>query len=448
VVPDVLDRQAGDLNRFSCPSIDGSKQRVNTFMMLHMEAVLAGLRATQYSPSRFIARGSGRRIGWTWATPAGLTRSAILICKDKERTRRQLISAGLPVAEGASFAPDDVPAAQRYGEQLGWPIAVKPALGTRGVAVATEIRTADELRSSLRDVVDSAYGRGRILIEKQAEGHDYRILTDHHRVYSVVRRDPASVVGDGRSSVSELVATKNEIRIDNPYLGTRKKLLQLDDGARRLLGRQRLDPSSVPERGRRVRLNTAANLSRGGDSTEVLDETHPTILAFARRAIRSIPGLRYGGLDVMLEDHGSAVDEQAVCIIEVNHNPELTLHHFPMYGPPRNVSRQVVRSEASAAGMTITDRVTAGSTQVVAQGDLQRPGYRGWVCDLAQQLRLDGSVRFSERPDRVVVRARGDIEGTAVLIRKLWEGPGSTTTERLFCRQIESVPSPGFALRS
>jgi D-alanine-D-alanine ligase-like ATP-grasp enzyme len=159
-------------------------------------------------------------------------------------------------------------------------------------------------------------------------------------VLSVVRREPASIVGDGRHTVEELVIAANVVRRGNPSLG--RLPIPLDGRADGPLHGQGLTRTSIPPAGQRVRLRTVANLSQGGESHEVMDTTHHSVLALAVTAVRAVPGLPYAGLDILMEDHRLPVDAQQVTIIEVNSVPMLTMHHYPMFGPPRPVAAELV----------------------------------------------------------------------------------------------------------
>jgi hypothetical protein len=51
---------------------------------------------------------------------------------------------------------------------------------------------------------------GGSIVEEQFVGRDYRILVVGGQVVAVAERKPASVVGDGRSTVTQLIETVNQ----------------------------------------------------------------------------------------------------------------------------------------------------------------------------------------------------------------------------------------------
>jgi D-alanine-D-alanine ligase-like ATP-grasp enzyme len=309
---------------------------------LEAELLRSGLSTRRVSPRLLLAA----RPGWHSAIAFDRARSSVAgaaacaITGHKEVTRDVLGAAGLPVPQGAYFPASEAGAAYAAGIELGFPLVVKPGGGTKGIGVTTRISSPEALEQAIEVVATSKYARSGLVIERHVTGGDYRILVTTAKALSVVRREPASVVGDGSHTIEELVLHANAIRRQNPSLG--RIPTPLDRRADEPLRRQGLTRTSVPGAGQRVQLSVVANLSQGGVSHEVLDATHPTLLDLAVSAVRAIPGLPYAGLDILMEDHRLPVDAQSLAIVEMNSVPMLGLHHYPMFGPPRNVSAELV----------------------------------------------------------------------------------------------------------
>src|SRR5690606_17422568 len=103
---------------------------------------------------------------------------------------------------------------------------VKPAGGIQGLAVTTDVRSLEQLDRALERIRTSKFGKTGVVLERMVSGRDHRVLATRDRALSVVRRDPASVVGDGVHTVAELVLATNVVRRQNPYLG--KHLVKLN----------------------------------------------------------------------------------------------------------------------------------------------------------------------------------------------------------------------------
>jgi D-alanine-D-alanine ligase-like ATP-grasp enzyme/acylphosphatase len=309
---------------------------------------------------------------------------------DKELTRALLHGAGVPVPEGAAFEADQVDDAVKYALSLDQPVVVKPRNGIHGTGVSTDLRTEAEIRAAIELLGSTAFRRQPFIVETFVPGDDYRLLVVGDQVVSVVLKRPASVVGDGRSSVVDLVLEKNRWRLENPH--TRSCLLGFGDDAMSWLGRQGLAPDSVPENGRFVRLGSAGNIAAGGESIEVLDETHPSLLELAVRAVHAVPGLDHAGIDLM-GDHVHGVDGHPAAIIEVNGNPATTFNHFPLSGTPRDVSSHLVLRGCELAGFDPGAPRAELSLRIEIDGRVQGIGYRKWFARLAEERGVAGTIR-------------------------------------------------------
>lgn len=419
-------------------------------LLLETEALQAGFRTRRFDREFFLAEGgsSGTVIGFSESEFPTTSAAASVITVHKGVTRRMLADHGLPVPEGRFFPSNEGDSAYKMGLELGFPLVVKPAAGSKGWGVTTGISTADELKLAIDVVKTSRYGDTGIIIERHVSGRDYRIIATAEKVVSVVRRDPASVVGDGVHTVEELVLMANIARRQNPHLGKRL-LIPLDERADLPLQRQGLTRESIPEAGQKVILSTVANVSQGGDSYEVLDETHETILEMAQRAVAALPGLAYAGLDVLMEDHRVAVSDQDVYIIEVNPKPVQTMHHFPMYGPPRNVSeflvREALKAHKALPSSTSMEQLTV---DLEVTGRVHGVGYKRWFARTASQLGIVGWV--TDVPDQDSVRAL--IQGTpaqvGLMLRLAFSGPPKARVVETYSTPVQPVKMSGFVMKT
>ncbi|WBL19772.1 hypothetical protein [Citricoccus sp. NR2] len=192
------------------------------------------------------------------------------------------------------------------------------------------IETWEEFQEAFGQVSSD---RGRVLVEQFRPGTEHRCLVVDNKLIAVTRRRPASVLGDGTSSIEELVTAKNQNR--GPIH------IKLKTGPREVqyLAKQGLSLSSVPEEGVRVFLTGASNIHAGGDAIDATEDISASEKRFIERASRVIPGLRLAGFDVLLPRFGVQAEPS---IIEVNHSPMTSMHHLPWEGKKRNVSAAIM----------------------------------------------------------------------------------------------------------
>ncbi len=261
---------------------------------------------------------------------------AEMIAQDKQLTRTLLSAVGVPVPEGRPVA--DVEDAWRAAGEIGLPVVVKPQYGNHGRGVATNLST--------REQVVNAYAAAReegssILVESYIPGDDYRLLVIGGRLVAAARREPAHVIGDGHSTIRELVAEVNRDPRRSDGHATVLSFIKLDAVGLAVLAEQGYSPDSVPPAGQRVLIRRNGNLSTGGTATDVTDRVHPETAARAVEAARAV-GLDIAGVDVVAGDISRPLEEQRGAVVEVNAGPGLRMHLEPSAGQARPVGEAIV----------------------------------------------------------------------------------------------------------
>jgi cyanophycin synthetase len=260
------------------------------------------------------------------------------IAQDKDLTRALLRPIGVPVAEGrpVTSAADAWEAAR----EIGGPVVVKPRFGNQGRGVATNLIVREQVlaayEAALAESSDSS-----VIVERFAPGDDHRLLVVGDRVVAAARRDPARVLGDGVSTVAQLVEQVNADPRRGEDHATALSKIPLDAVSLGVLADQGLIPNSVPEAGRLVLIRRNANLSTGGTATDVTDQVHPEVAARAVEAAKVV-GLDVAGVDVVAQDIGRPLEAQGGIIVEVNAAPGLRMHLHPSVGTSRPVGDAIV----------------------------------------------------------------------------------------------------------
>ena len=262
--------------------------------------------------------------------------TAVEIASDKRLTNQILADLGLPVPRQVRVWEADE--AVEEAEGLGYPVVVKPLDGNHGKGVGIGLRTAEQVRAAFEQAV---YYSSTVIVETFQEGHDYRLLVVNGKLVAVSQRVPGHVVGDGRSTLAELVERVNE----DPRrgVGHEKVLtrLELDDQALRLIAEAGLTPETVLAAGQVFYLRSTGNLSTGGTSIDKTDVIHYDNRIMAERGVRAI-GLDVGGVDYISPDISRSYKEVGGAIVEINAAPGFRMHTAPTEGTPRDVAGPVI----------------------------------------------------------------------------------------------------------
>ena len=255
------------------------------------------------------------------------------IAKDKGYSYFFMEKLGYPIVPGSKIFFSDqwakaigtdhqnIDAAYRHAQGLGFPVIVKPNSGSQGAGVSL-VHNKREFYSAVRAIFKSDR---IVLVQQPVRGKDYRLVVLDEKVLSAYERIPLNVVGDGKSTIGNLlkkkgrafIASSRDTRIntDDPRIGIKLK-------------HQGLNLESVPVKDQRVFLLDNANLSTGGDSVDVTNAVHPE---FAQLAIQltSDMGLRLCGVDIMVSDDIGQKPSN-YWILEINAAPGLD--HYAKIG--------------------------------------------------------------------------------------------------------------------
>ena len=87
------------------------------------------------------------------------------------------------------------------------PFIVKPIDGTQGYDVHLNVHTVTDV-CRLCDTLLRAKKR-KVIVEEQVQGDNYRVMVHHGKVFDIVKRETASVTGDGVRTVQQLIDARN-----------------------------------------------------------------------------------------------------------------------------------------------------------------------------------------------------------------------------------------------
>ena len=264
------------------------------------------------------------------------------ICNRKHDTRKILRDNGINVTKSKKFTYKDMNEGLKYAQEIGFPVVIKPTTLSRGRGVTANIKNEKEFENAWNHAV-SAYKKSRktkdILVEKHFEGYDYRVFVVGDKVVSATLRKRANVVGDGVSTIKELIQQKNKNRLLNPYL--EGYLIPEDESQLDLLVRQNYKLDDVLEKGQELTLRSPSNISAGGDSIDVTDEIHKDFEEIAISAVKAIPGITYAGVDFIAKTLSEKPNSSNHIVSEIEFSPA-PIAQFPYEGKYRDIAGELL----------------------------------------------------------------------------------------------------------
>lgn len=295
---------------------------------------------------------------------------AMGMAKNKHTANQMLAAAGLPVPRHIPVRSVDE--AVRAAEELGWPVVVKPLDQDGAAAVTPGIGDPARLRAAFGAA--EQLSPGTVLVEQHCAGEDYRLLVAGGRVVHAVRRIRPQIVGDGVSTVGQLVDRLNA----DPRRGTQRysmlRTLHFDADTVACLAEQGFGPDSVPPDGRALWLARTANISSGGTAQDVTGHIHPDNLALAERAARII-GLDIAGVDFLCPDIGRSWREIGGVICEVNGQPGFRPHWLA--DPARDLNGEILDILFAGRSARIPTAAITGTNGKTTTAEML---YRIWLA--------------------------------------------------------------------
>ena len=262
---------------------------------------------------------------------------------DKMATKIVLGILGLPTPEGMAFASGDSGRAVDYALSRQCPVCIKPVDGSLGEEVFPNLSGPEAIRTAVERL---AHADHRILVEDHVPGEAVRFFFVYPKVVGIRLDRPANVVGDGRSTIAQLLLHKNRIK----RLRTSQPPIRIGPREQAVLVRQGFSKSDVPALGRMVLLRDMSNASQGGDSITATAHIHPDYAREIERLCLGITGLRIAAVDAILLHPGRPAAPEGYAVLELNASPGMVQFRFPWEGPPVDLAPIIVDALAQGAG--------------------------------------------------------------------------------------------------
>ena len=301
------------------------------------EATRRGIPTQRLNDDSLIQLGYGAKQRRIQATMTDRTSAlGVEIADEKSRTKLLLAQNGIPTPVGS--VQSSLEEAAAFADEIGYPVAVKPEVGNHGRGITSRVSNPLELGSAF---AAAATVCPSVIVEESLTGHDFRALVIDGKLVAAARREPAHVIGDGSSSISQLIEKTNadpRRGIGHERVLTR---IEVDSMTERLLSLRGLTTSDVLPCDERLNLKSTANLSTGGTASDVTEEVHEEVRLMCERISRLV-GMDCLGIDIVASSLDQPLEPNSSGVVEVNAAPGFRMHLEPTQGKPRNVAAPFV----------------------------------------------------------------------------------------------------------
>ena len=173
-----------------------------------------------------------------------------------------------------------------------------------------------------------------------------------------------------------------------------KRPIPVDGLTHRQLNRNGMTLNTVPAMGEVVTVRNVAGLSVGADPLQAFEESPAEIKTAAANAVAAIPGLGWGGVDMIIQK-GTGTPY----VVEINSEAAYGAALFPAYGEPRDVGTEVWRLRYDA-----TEPDPSGAPE------LPTAYPRGQVLSLATGMKGDDCIAFDHLLEESLARRQYTVE--------------------------------------
>ena len=240
------------------------------------------------------------------------------LCGRKPLVHKLLTEENIPVPDFTLFRLSDIQPALDFQKKHPHGCVVKPCDGYAGLGITTHITDAGTLQKA---AATASMYLDDFMVEDQIAGENYRILIYKGKMLHAVRRTGQSVVGDGSSTIAELLS-----------IDPTASLSSLDQDLSFTLTAQALSLNTVPATGATILVRSVGRNFNGGAELrtiydqEVTDLVHDSIQKDAERCAKIVQA-ELAGVDVITTDISKDLRETGGIINEVNTTPG-PHHHY------------------------------------------------------------------------------------------------------------------------
>lgn len=329
---------------FSPEGLKNSKNISNSSRLIIKEAEKYGVKWKIVPGTQIVTLTyKGKEQSYYHQIPSTTTALAVYATHNKKITSNLLQQAGISVPRGFRIRRDtNNDSLIDIYETLKKPLVVKPSDGTWGENISVDITTHDQYFEAIDLAFEySAKRKTGVIVEEMFAGEEYRVLVTRDKVIGVLKRVPANVIGNGKDNIKKLIQIKNREEIRGQK-GSDKSHLRIimDKKLKNYLTEQGLTLETVLAKGKKIFLRKVSNISQGGDAYDYTDLVHSSVKEISLKAINTIPGLAFAGIDFMSSDITKEQTKDSYVILEINDSPGFDIHDIPYQGKNRHAARE------------------------------------------------------------------------------------------------------------
>lgn len=218
-------------------------------------------------------------------------------------------------------------------QHVTYPVVAKPIDGSLGKNVFINLNNEKALQKALETI--RSEGSDSLVEEMISIEHarEYRIIAIEGKVVACTERRPASIVGNSKNTIVELVKLRNQEPLRGPTDSRGYTLHYLPEEAEysSFLAKNNFSVDDIPSSGERVFLDHRVTSVFGADLIDRTNEIDHSFVSLCEKFVQK-NNFFIVGFDVIAEDIAHQTDKQTYFFNEFNMRPFFDINECVNYG--------------------------------------------------------------------------------------------------------------------
>ncbi len=237
------------------------------------------------------------------------------ISDNKELTYKMLETQNIPTAKSWYISKLDHEILDN--QDITFPVIIKPLQESGGNWVVMNILNHEELKEKLQKSFQSYK---KMIIQRQIEWKEYRIIIFNWKLLIAYNRDPASIFWNWINTIEELIALENNNPLRSNWYDSPLSLIEIDEELLNYITKQWLSVKSIPIKDDKIYLRWNSNIWTGWIPVDASKEISQSIINSCVQASK-ILWLSFSCVDVITTDIKKSLKETNGIILEAWSTP-------------------------------------------------------------------------------------------------------------------------------
>jgi cyanophycin synthetase len=242
------------------------------------------------------------------------TSLSLKLCDDKELTYNILEKNNIRTAKSVYINKNNLNNLDINKLSINFPIVVKPIDWWHGDGVHTDIKDDEELNNAINDTIKFS---NNIILQEHIYGDEHRILVIWNNVIYGLKRIPAYVIWDWKSTIKELINIENKNPLRGSWYDKSMTTIEIDDNLIKYIAKYyNYNIDTVANNNEYITLRGISNIWAWWVPQDVSEELWDELKKECIKIAKSL-WLKLAGIDIITNDLSVSLENSKWAVLEV-----------------------------------------------------------------------------------------------------------------------------------